>query len=294
MKQILQKALQVSRPISWFNTVFPFAAGAFLTNTPLSTRQNLAGMLYFTLPYNLALYGINDIFDYPSDRLNPRKNSLEGSLLPPEQHRAILLLIGATNLPLLVYFFRQHNKPASRTLVSLLLTTIVYSAPPLRAKEVPFVDALTSATHFVLPFIYGLSLNRAGTYPWLDIAAYTTWCMASQSFGAVQDIPFDRQVGSRSIATALGAGGTARFSTALYLLSGALVLAGKSAVGERRLAALALLPYPINTALFLRQPQPEQANRFWRRFIWLNLLTGAIYTNLFLWHRLQQRKKGKL
>ena len=39
--------------------------------------------LTFTLRYNLTLYGINDVCDHQSDRLDPRKNSVEGGLLPP-------------------------------------------------------------------------------------------------------------------------------------------------------------------------------------------------------------------
>ncbi len=293
MALTLREIVQVSRPISWFNTAFPFAGGAFYTGVPLSTPRNLLGIAYFTLPYNLALYGINDICDYPSDRLNPRKNSIEGGLLPPDTHQRMISLITGLNLPFLALLIAQGNRRANTVLGVLLFTTFAYSAPPLRYKEIPFLDAFTSATHFVTPYLYGLVFNQTKRYPKRELLGYTAWCMASQAFGAIQDIPFDQSVGSQSIATVLGPRKTAQFSTVLYLLTSVLALLGQGNRGARRLAALAILPYALNTALYLRDPQPALANRYWRRFIWLNLITGAIYTNLLLWQKLQTKRSTK-
>lgn len=286
-----REVLKVSRPISWFNTVFVYAAGAHIAGRPLTERRNLLALLYFTLPYNLALYGINDICDYPSDRLNPRKNSVEGGLLPPETHRPMLAWIAALNAPLLPLLAAEGDRRANGVLGFLLATTVAYSAPPLRLKEVPGIDSLTSATHYVTPLVYGLALNCAVRYPRREIAAFALWCMASQSFGAIQDIEFDRAGGFDSIATALGARRTAQLATALYLLAIGLALTGpRAARGAHIAGALALLPYAANTALFLRDPRPERANRHWRVFIRLNLVVGAIYTNIFLWHRRAARR----
>lgn len=52
-----------SRPISWINTAFPFAA-AYLLSTREIDATFVIGTLYFLIPYNLAMYGINDVFDY--------------------------------------------------------------------------------------------------------------------------------------------------------------------------------------------------------------------------------------
>ena len=71
-----------SRPISWINTAFPFAA-AYLLSTREVDLTLVIGTLYFLIPYNLAMYGINDVFDYASDLANPRKGGIEGALLCP-------------------------------------------------------------------------------------------------------------------------------------------------------------------------------------------------------------------
>jgi 4-hydroxybenzoate polyprenyltransferase len=293
VKLSLREVLQVSRPISWFNTIFGCAAGAFVAGVSLKERRNLLALLYFALPYNLALYGINDICDYPSDKLNPRKNSVEGGLLPPETHRPMLAWIAALNAPLLPPLLAAGDKRANAVLGFLLATTVAYSAPPLRLKEVPGLDSFTSATHYVTPFVYGLALNRAASYPRREIAAFIIWCMASQSFGAIQDVEFDRAGGFDSIATELGARRTAQIATALYLVAALISLSGRSASRGKHLAgALAVLPYAANTALFLRDPKPERANPHWRTFIKLNILSGAIYTIIFIWGRTKYKPFG--
>lgn len=70
-----QNALQVllsSRPLSWINTAFPFAA-AYLVTTGRIDAILLVGALFFLIPYNLLMYGINDVFDYESDLRNPAR-----------------------------------------------------------------------------------------------------------------------------------------------------------------------------------------------------------------------------
>ena len=71
-----------SRPLSWVNTAFPFAAAYLLTAREIDATL-VVGTLFFLVPYNFAMYGINDVFDYQSDLRNPRKGGVEGALLDP-------------------------------------------------------------------------------------------------------------------------------------------------------------------------------------------------------------------
>ena len=286
--------LRASRPLSWLNTAFACAAGVYGAGGVLRAPRNVLAIAYFTLPYNLLLYGVNDVCDYPSDRLNPRKNSVEGGLLPPETHRPVLVTIAALNVPFVAGLLVAGDGRAAAWLGGLLVTSVGYSAPPLRWKEAPGLDSVISATHFVTPFLYGLALNRAARYPRREIAAFTAWCLASHAFGAIQDVAFDRAAGATSIATALGAVGTARLAATLYAAAVGLILAGLPFDRRRgrRIAAAALLtPYAANAALFLRHARPERANRHWRVFLGLNLLVGAAYTIATLWD--ERRRSGR-
>ena len=77
---MLKHLILSSRPLSWVNTAYPFGAAYLLMGGGLSLDFWL-GSLFFLVPYNLAMYGINDVFDYESDMRNPRKGGVEGSVL---------------------------------------------------------------------------------------------------------------------------------------------------------------------------------------------------------------------
>src|SRR5699024_1424981 len=110
---------------------------------------------------NLAMYGINDVFDYASDLANPRKGGMEGALLPPRLHRPTLWAAALTTLPLLALLVAWGGPASWAALAVSSFAVIAYSAPKLRFKERPFLDSVTSSTHFVSPAVVGLTLAAA-------------------------------------------------------------------------------------------------------------------------------------
>jgi len=277
------KALFVSsRPLSWVNTAFPFAAAYFLTTREIDATL-VIGTLYFLVPYNLAMYGINDVFDYESDLRNPRKGGVEGALLDTRMHRPTLWAAAITNIPFLGYLVVVGNPLSWLVLAISVFAVIAYSAKGLRFKERPFLDSLTSSTHFVSPAIYALVLAGAVFTPelWAILAAFFLWGIASHAFGAVQDVIADREASISSIATVIGARATARLSVVAYALAGALLLlAGWPAA----LAAVLALPYAISCAQFwnITDANAESANRGWKRFLSLNFITGFFVTMIMI------------
>ena len=275
---LARRLLLASRPVSWINTAFPFAAAMLLTTGAIDARWIL-GTLFFLVPYNLLMYGINDVFDYASDAQNPRKGGVEGALLPPEAHRATLLWSAGLAAPL-VFGLLAMGGPASWAVLAVSLFAVVaYSAPGLRWKEVPVLDSITSSTHFVSPAVYGLVLAGADWSPQLVaiLAAFLCWGMASHAFGAVQDVVPDRDAGIGSIATALGARATVRLAVVLWAAAGALMLL---APWPASLAALVAVPYIALAAPFWSVADADSAvaNRGWRRFLWVNYACGFLVT----------------
>lgn len=275
-----------SRPISWINTAFPFGAAYFLATGAIDWVL-VVGVLYFLIPYNFAMYGINDVFDYASDLANPRKGGIEGALLAPRLHRPTLLIAAATNLPLLVLLGTAGGPAAWAALAVSAFAVVAYSAPGLRFKERPFLDSLTSSVHFVSPAVVGLLLGDAVVDAGLVLvlAAFLLWGMAAHAFGAVQDIAPDREAGIRSVATALGARATVRMALGLWLAAGALMLATP---WPGPLGALIVVPYLVNCAPF-RNVADEDAggtNRAWRRFLAINYFAGFLTTMLLIWFAL--------
>ncbi len=278
-----------SRPLSWVNTAFPFAAAYFVASGQICPAL-IVGTIYFLIPYNLAMYGINDVFDYESDLRNPRKGGVEGALLDRRMHRPTLIAALVTNVPFLVYLVIVGSWLSWIVLAVSVFAVIAYSAPGLRFKERPILDSITSSTHFVSPAVYGLVLAGAAFTPglWLLLAAFFLWGVASHAFGAVQDVVADREADIASVATVFGARATVRLAVVAYLAAGVLLLF-TSWPGP--LAAVLALPYAISCAVYwnLTDARAASANRGWRRFLVLNFVTGFLVTLLLIWFVLEGR-----
>jgi 4-hydroxybenzoate polyprenyltransferase len=279
----LKALLTSSRPLSWVNTAFPFAA-AYLVTVRHVDVAFVIGTLYFLIPYNLALYGINDVFDYESDLRNPRKGGVEGALLAPKLHRATLIAAAAVNVPIVVLLVIIGNPASWIVLAVSLFALVAYSVPGLRFKERPFLDSLASSIHFVSPAVFGLVLAGATFTPQLLalLAAFLLWGIASHAFGAVQDVGADRDAGIASIATVIGARQTVRFAVGVYLVAGILALFTE---WPGPLGALLAIPYALTCVPYwsLADSDAEQANRGWRRFLVLNIVSGLLVTLLLIW-----------
>ena len=280
---MIPKLFWSSRPISWINTAFPFAAGYYLVLGEINLTLFL-GFVFFLIPYNLLMYGVNDVFDYESDLRNPRKGGIEGALLEPKYHRPILLIATLVPVPFLWYLFVQGDPQSNLILGIVIFSVLAYSLKHMRFKEIPFLDSITSATHFVGPMVYGISLagGSLGNQTLILITlAFFLWGMASHAFGAVQDIRADREANISSIATVLGAKATVRVAMVGYVLAGLLTLF----IGDRySFAFLAALPYlfVVGREWNIEDANCERANRGWKRFIWLNFLAGAIISSLII------------
>jgi 4-hydroxybenzoate polyprenyltransferase len=268
------------------NTAFPFAAAYLLTAREVDLRLVL-GTIFFLIPYNLAMYGINDVFDYESDLRNPRKGGVEGALLDRTLHRATLWASVIATVPFLVVLVLLGDPASWPVLAVSMFAVVAYSAPPLRFKERPLLDSVTSSTHFVSPAVYGLVLAGAHFTPQLLalLGAFFLWGVASHAFGAVQDIGADREAGIGSIATALGGRATVRLAAAAYAAAAVLLLFTD---WPGPLAAVIPLAYAVNVAPYwsVRDADADQANRAWRRFLWLNFCAGFLVTMLLIWSAL--------
>ena len=286
--RILGQLFLSSRPLSWVNTAFPFAA-AYLMTTRTVDLTFIVGTLFFLIPYNLAMYGINDVFDYESDLLNPRKGGVEGAVLDRSLHRITLWAVLITNVPFLVYLVAVGSPLSWLVLAVSMFAVLAYSVKGLRFKEIPFLDSITSSTHFVSPAVYGAVLAGAVFTPvlWLVLAAFFLWGMASHAFGAVQDIQADREGHLVSVATVIGAARTSRFALACYTLAAGLIASGAFFAEPDwsfGVAAAAAVPYILMVLPFrnLSDANCEQANRGWRKFLAINFFVGFVITMLLI------------
>lgn len=279
--QKTKKLFWISRPISWLNTAFPYAAGYLMTGGGLDAVFWI-GTLYFLAPYNVLMYGVNDVFDYESDIKNPRKGGIEGMREQRSFHPTIIVASVAVNLPFVLYLFVQGNMASRLTLIILVFFVLAYSLKYLRFKERPFLDSVTSSIHFVGPLIYALSLVSFTPTAWPYVIAFFLWGMASHAFGAVQDITPDRHAKLASIATFLGASWTVWFALVLYLAASVIVISQSFPFYFIGIAGLAyiinILPYA-----FLSDRDSMKANVGWKHFLVLNYLCGFVLTLVLIY-----------
>ncbi|MFM1984264.1 MAG: hypothetical protein RL723_699 [Actinomycetota bacterium] len=281
--EALRQLFWSSRPISWINTAFPFGLAYWLATGDTGVTLWL-GSLFFLIPYNLLMYGINDVFDYESDLRNPRKGGIEGALLDPKWHSLTLKAAVWSCLPFIGYLTVVGNSVSTGILFFTIFMVIAYSAKGLRFKEKPFLDSITSSLHFVGPLVFALTLanvNLGEPTFLISIVAFTLWGAASHAFGAVQDVVADRVGGIASIATVIGARSTVRLSVAAYAIAAVILT---SLTWPYSLAAFAAVPYMLIVAPFwnITDATCERANAGWKKFIWLNFIAGAIITLLVI------------
>jgi lycopene elongase/hydratase (dihydrobisanhydrobacterioruberin-forming) len=221
----LKKLAVISRPRFWIYTIGPLLLGIAAAYDPVLTGQALSQywlvllifVLYFTLPANLLLYGVNDIFDSETDAINPKKDHYE-SRVEPVDHRWLWIRIAALNLPFLFAALFLNN-PALLALIGFAGLGIFYSADPVRAKTKPFLDSLFNIL-YAMPGFMAYSLLTNVLPAWWAILGCGAWCAAMHAFSAIPDIDADRDSGTPTIATTLDFRGTLIFCAVCYTLAG--------------------------------------------------------------------------
>ncbi len=271
----LERVIYISRPRFWVYEAGTFAIGVMLALRPLDyplflvTPLMLAFLLYFIFPANLLIYGVNDIFDYETDRLNPKKIEYE-ALVSPQEHRPLMQWVAAATFPFLLLLI-YAPQTAAIAFAAFLFCAIFYSAPPIRAKVRPGLDSLFSAGHYVATGVFGYYLAGGQDVDWMIVAAGMFWSIAMHAYSAAPDIEADQQSGIETIATRLGEKRTLCLCLALYLAAAALAW--------EHLGFLAIILGVIYAGLMIasiRATNIETLFRLYTYFPMLNLVAGFV------------------
>jgi len=158
--------------------------------------------IFFSLPANLLIYGVNDIYDYETDIHNEKKSKYE-QLLSPVTHKRLWLIIALICIPFIPLLF-VVNKATLLTVAVFVFTGLFYSAPPIRAKSKPPLDLLFSAVIYVSPALIGYFATGRSNLEWLAVIGGLLWAFGMQTYSAVPDIKADKKAGVETLATYLG------------------------------------------------------------------------------------------
>lgn len=221
-----REVLRISRPRFWLYEAATFGlvgtVAALNGFSFFSDWRYWVFGFYFLIPANILIYGINDIFDYETDKLNPKKgdNAYE-ALVPPERQKVLWKWIIFTNIPF--FFFIPLALPLILSFFAFVFFASFYSANPIRAKAKPVIDSLFSAGHYVATGVFGYYLAGGIHFPAIGIVAGMLWATAMHAYSAVPDIKADLDAGLKTIAIMIGARRTIYLCWFFYILAAYLV-----------------------------------------------------------------------
>ena len=262
----------LSRPRFWMYVLGTFLVGMVAGGNPFAhdwfTVFCLSALgLFFSLPANVLIYGVNDIYDYQTDINNDKKLKYE-NVLAPAKHGSLWKIIIILILPFIPLFF-FINLPAKLALIVFLFTGVFYSANPIRAKSKPPLDILFSAVIYVSPAVVGFYLTGNMNLEWLAVLGGLIWAFGMQTYSAVPDISADKSAGVRTLATELGEKKALWFCLFCYLIS--------VSIGYFYIGTISLFfgfTYAIIVFLSLRNSQ--KLFKYYTYFPLINVITGTV------------------
>ena len=262
------RLLHISRPVLWINTLGPATVGMWLTGD-LFAWEALPVLVWLTLPFNLLIYGVNDVFDQETDAKNPRKGSLEGARIDPSEVRPVMLGVIFTNAPFLIYSVLFVPPSAAAWMLLYALLFVGYSVPPARFKARPYLDSLSNAAYaFPLVFV-PFAIGREPVWP--AALGLMAWSAAKHTFDAVQDVDEDRKAGITTTAVRLGPGGVVLWSGALWALATACFALVNVPVALLNSAIAGTLLYVLR-----QSPTPETGHRLYKYSIAFPYVAGTL------------------
>ena len=265
---MIRRLVEISRPVLWVNTIGTTVIAMWLSGY-LWTWEIVPILIWVTFPFNLLIYGVNDIYDQDTDADNDRKGGYGGAKIKPHEVRMIGWGVILTNVPFLVYFAITLPWEAVAWMAAYAFSFWQYSATPLRFKGRPILDSLSNADYaFPLVFVpFAL-----GEQPlWAAAIGLMAWSMAKHVYDAIQDIDEDADAGIKTTAVAFGIKGSLLWSAFWWLVSTVLF-----AVVNIPVAVVnAVLAGWLIIALW-RKPTIESARHLYRYSVAFPYLAGAV------------------
>ncbi len=260
----------VSRPRFAIYLAGPYILGRASAD-PFFYRDPLfySAFLFFLLPANFFLYGINDYYDTDTDRFNPKKQTKEHLLASDERALTKNLLIGTAVLYAGAAMLFQSIL-STLLLFALLGLSWAYSSPPLRFKKYPFIDSASNAL-YIIPGLIGYSQISGHLPPWNIIMAGMLWAAAMHLFSAIPDIASDRAATLTTTAVYLGKRHALFACSILWTLSFFAALPELSALVPW---SIPLIVYPLLPLYVVMHEHAAERVYWW--FPSINMLSGAL------------------
>jgi 4-hydroxybenzoate polyprenyltransferase len=196
--------IRVSRPILWPVLPLVYGLGLNAAGADVSTVA-VVQMLLLTLPMNLIGCGLNDIYDFESDRRSSRRRAVWGAVVAAEDRAVVWRGVWAMVPLLLLGALLTQNAWNIAATCGLVAVAWAYSVPPVRLKERPPLDSLANGLgYFLLPFVMGYSLGADPAAMPLRYYLLALCVCGVHALATAADYDADREAGHRTLAVAYG------------------------------------------------------------------------------------------
>ena len=143
-------------------------------------------------------YVLNEVLDAPFDRLHPTKKDRPAALglvnIPLAYAQWIVMMVAGVAIGWTI------SRPFALTALALWVMGCVYNIPPLRTKDVPYLDVLTESVNNPLRMLLGWYAVAAWLVPPLSLLM--CYWMIGCYFMALKRFSELREIGDRGVAGA--------------------------------------------------------------------------------------------
>ncbi len=269
------KLVKISRPIYWPFFVLIFYGGVVFAKGSLDLYQILV-MSVMTFPMGLAGFGLNDIYDYRSDIVNPRKGGIQGHRLTKPEIKKLKKISYLFGILFYILVLLSGKVQFILTMLLLGLVSYLYIVPPFRLKGKAPLDLISAAAVIVLlPFAAGFSYHQnLVNLPW-KIYVITLCVCAGQAITTVMDMDYDKRVGDKTFAVKYGARNTMIFAFLVFL--SVFLFVNFSPYLHYSVGLVALW-----TFLMIFKPEPKFIRKSFIFIVILCLIVGSYYLFFYL------------
>jgi len=243
---MLKRLIVISRPRFWMYLIGPYLIGigsAQPFNDAVSLNPNIFWwLLFFTLPANLFVYGMNDISDMDTDIHNNKKGTYEARV--DEGDKRSVVIGSVVMLLMFLPLYLQSSFYELLYLVIFIIFGVIYSIPPIRLKAIPFVDSLSNGILYTMAGLMGYTASGGGEISFLPYLVGAMWAATMHAYSAIPDIIADTKAGIKTIATVLREKKTLFLCFISYLSMGIILYS----IGYAKHTLLSI-PYMILIAL---------------------------------------------
>lgn len=198
---MIEPYIQIARPDHWFKNVFMLPGIVFaIFYTPqwysLEIYSKLVIGFIATCLIASSNYILNEILDAPKDKLHPVKKNRP---IPAGQVNILIayfewLIVGIIGLTI-GWFVNLHF---FLTLLMLLIMGLLYNIPPIRLKDMPYLDVISESINNPIRLCLGWFIINQLYPPTLSLVL--AYWMIGAFFMATKRYAEYRRIGDKSIA----------------------------------------------------------------------------------------------